>query len=108
MDLATTLRGLNRTEAGIVNRVLERSSGRLERLLDGPTTLRVVVESAQPEYRATLSLNIPGASLTSEGNGHELATVLAGACEKLRGQMVRARHRRESQRHRAVLRPAQT
>ena len=101
MELATTFRGLNPMECGTATRALERNSSRLDRLLDKPTTLKVVVDGGQPEYRVMLSMGMRGADLTSEDAGHDLANVIASACERLRVQMVRKRHRGESQRRRA-------
>lgn len=102
MELATTFRGLNEMECGKATRALERSSSRLDRLLDKPTTLKVVVDGPSPEYRVMLSMGLRGSDLTSEDAGHDLVTVIGNACEKLRVQMVRTRHRRESRRHRAA------
>jgi ribosome-associated translation inhibitor RaiA len=102
MELATTFRGLNETECTKATRALERSSGRLDRLLDKPTTLKVVVDGAPPEYRVVLSMGLRGNDLTSEDAGHDLAIVIGNACEKLRVQMVRTRHRKDSRRHKAA------
>ena len=104
MELATTFRGLNPMESGMATRALERGSSRLERLLDRPTTLRVVVDAGEPAYRVALSLGLRGQDLISEDTGHDLPSVIASAYERLRVQMVRTRHRRESQRHKAVSR----
>lgn len=102
MELATTFRGLTEMECGTATRALERNSSRLDRLLDKPSTLKVVVEGPQPEYRVTLSMGLRGSDLTSEDAGHDLLIAIGNACEKLRVQMVRARHRRESRRHKPV------
>ncbi len=102
MELATTFRGLNAMECGTASRALERNSARLDRLLDKPTTMKVVVDGGGPEYRVMLSMGMRGADLNSEDVGHDLANVIASACEQLRVQMVRARHRGESRRHRTV------
>ena len=102
MELATTFRGLNEAECTKATRALERGSPRLDRLLDKPTTLKVVVDGAPPEYRVVLSMGLRGSDLTSEDVGHDLAVAIGNACEKLRVQMVRTRHRKDSRRHRTV------
>ncbi|MCA9665065.1 MAG: HPF/RaiA family ribosome-associated protein [Myxococcales bacterium] len=105
MDLVTTFRGLDRNQSGVANRAIERASSKVDRLLDGPTTLRVVVDNADgPEVRVILSMTMRGSDLTSDASGHDINAVVAGAFDKLRSQLVRVRHRRESQRHKAVAR----
>ena len=79
MELATTFRGLNPMECGTATRALERSSARLDRLLDKPTLLKVVVDGSPPEYRVMLSMGMRGTDLTSEDAGHDLANVVASA-----------------------------
>ncbi|MCB9557449.1 MAG: HPF/RaiA family ribosome-associated protein [Deltaproteobacteria bacterium] len=100
MELATTYRGLNERESGLAARTLERHLPRLERLVDKPTTLRAVVEGPSPEYRVHLELALPGSSLSAEDHGHDLGTAITNASERMRAQVVRVLHRRESQRHR--------
>jgi ribosome-associated translation inhibitor RaiA len=87
-------------ESGTATRALERCSSRLDRLLDGPTTLRAVIEGAPPQYRVALTLNLRQSVLNSEVTGHDLSGLMTQACERLRVQMIRKRQRRSSQRHR--------
>ena len=101
MDLETTFRGLDRRETGIATRMLERCTARIGRLVDGPKTLRVVADAAQAEYRVMLQMAIRGAELTAADQSHDLAGSVSTACERLRSQLVRLRHRHESERHRA-------
>jgi ribosome-associated translation inhibitor RaiA len=89
-------------ESGTATRALERCSSRLDRLLDGPNTLRAVVEGAAPEYRVSLTLNMRQSVLNAEVSGHDLSGLVTQACERMRVQMVRKRQRRSSQRHREV------
>ena len=101
MQLDTTYRGLSKSESVVATRALEKGTSRFERLLDNPTVLRAVVEGG-PETRVTLTLNLHGEDITSLSAGHDVASVISEACDKVKVQLVRSRHRRESQRHRAV------
>jgi ribosome-associated translation inhibitor RaiA len=101
MQLDTTYRHLTQSESSIATRALEKGYARFERLLDGPTTLRAVVEGGA-ESRVTLTLNIKGGEITSLSHGPDLNTVVSEACDKLKVQLVRRRHRREAQRRERV------
>lgn len=105
MHQETTYRGLSRAESATAARALEKGVQRLERLLDEPVSLRAVVEGG-PETRANLTLNLRGGEVTSSSTGHDLNAVIFEACDKLKVQLVRKRHRRESQRHRPQKRAA--
>ena len=95
MQLDTTYRGLSQSESAVATRALEKGTARFERLLDEPTTLRAVVEGGA-ESRVTLSLSLRGGELTSLSSGHEINSVVSEACDKLKVQLVRRRHRREA------------
>lgn len=101
MQLDTTYRGLNDSESAIATRALEKGVARFERLIDEPTPLRAVVEGG-PESRVTLTLSLRGGELTSLSSGHELGIVVSEACDKLKVQLVRRRHRREAKRRDGV------
>lgn len=101
MQLETTFRGLSQTEATTATRVLEKGTQRFERLLEEPSTLRAVIEGGA-EVRVTLSLNLRKGELTSLSAGHDLSSVINEGCDKMKAQLVRHRHRRESQRHKPV------
>ena len=75
MELATTFRGLNEMECGTATRALERNSARLDRLLDKPTTLKVVVDGGQPEYRVMLAM---GMHMLGSQKVNGSITVMAG------------------------------
>lgn len=95
MQLDTTYRGLTQAESAVATRALEKGSARFERLLEEPTVLRAVVETG-PEARVTLTMNLRGGEVTSLSSGHELNAVVSEACDKLKVQLVRRRHRREA------------
>ena len=95
MQLDTTFRGLNEKESAAATRALEKGSARFERLIDEPTVLRAVVEGGA-ESRVTLSLNLRGGEFTSLSAGHEMNTIVFEACDKLKTQLVRHRHRKEA------------
>ncbi|MCK5799579.1 MAG: hypothetical protein KAI47_20455 [Deltaproteobacteria bacterium] len=97
MQLDTTYRSLSEKETAVATRALEKGSSRFERLLDEPTVLRAVVEKG-PEAKATLTMNLRGGDVTSLSSGHDLNAVVSEACDKLKVQLVRRRHRREAQR----------
>ena len=97
MQLETTYRGLSRKDSATATRALDKGAARFERLLEEPTALRAVVEGG-PEIKVTLSLNLRKGELTSLSSGHELSSVISEACDKIKVQLVRHRHRRESQR----------
>lgn len=99
MQLSTTYRGLNQSEAGLATRILEKHTSRLEKLLERPTSLRVVVDGSAPEHRVILTMLHDGIELTSQSSGYELAPILIEACERMRAQVVRSRNRRETLRH---------
>ncbi len=99
MQLETTFRGLDRSESATATRTLEKGSARLKRLLDRPTTLRAVVEKGA-EVRVHLAMNFHRNEITAVCGGPELHATIAEACDKLKVQLVRQRHRAESQRHR--------
>lgn len=106
MQLTTTFRGLNRSESASAASVLEKSTSRLDRLLETPTALRVVVEGGSPEYVVTLTLAHDGEDLVAQCAGHELNLAITTAVERLRSQIVRQRRRRQTNRQRAT--PAET
>lgn len=97
MQLETTFRGLTPAESATATRALEKGSARFERLLEEPTALRAVVEGGA-EVRVNLSLSLRRGEITSLSTGHDLSTVVSDACDKVKVQLVRHRHRRESQR----------
>ncbi|MBK8480626.1 MAG: hypothetical protein IPL40_05565 [Proteobacteria bacterium] len=101
MQLDTTYRGLSNTESATATRMLEKFSPRLVRLLDEPSSLRAVVESGA-ELKVTLTVSQRRGELTASTSDRELATAVSDACDKLRAQLVRQRHRREAERHRAT------
>lgn len=101
MQLETTFRGLTPAESSSAVAVLEKWLSRFERLLEHPVTLRAVIDKS-PEYHVTLTVqHLPSSELTSTSASHEIHQVVAEACERLKTQLVRQRHRRESQRNRA-------
>ena len=99
MQLDTTFRGLSAADSGNATRMLEKYLARFDRLAEEPATLRAVIEGA-PEFKVTLSLHLKRGELTASSATHEVHEAVAQACEKLKTQLVRFRHRRESQRHR--------
>lgn len=101
MQLDTTYRGLSAAESATATRMLEKFSPRLVRLLDEPSSLRVVVENGA-EMEVTLTVSQRRGDLTATTADRELAAAISDACDKLRAQLVRQRHRREAERHRAV------
>lgn len=102
MQLTTTFRGLNRSESASAQSTLERSTARLDRLLERPVPLRAVVEGGSPEYGVTLSMAVEGEDLVAQDTGHDLALTITTACERLRNQLIRMRRRRQTNRQRAA------
>ena len=102
MQLTTTFRGMNRSETASATTTLERTTARLDRLLERPVPLRAVVEGGSPEYNVTLSMAVEGEDLVAQSGGHELALAITTACERLRSQLVRMRRRRQTSRNRAA------
>ncbi|MFH1132304.1 MAG: HPF/RaiA family ribosome-associated protein [Pseudomonadota bacterium] len=100
MQLNTTFRGLNRTDAAVASRTLKKQIGRLDRLADETTVLRAVVDGSSPETRVILSLSEHGEEFNAQSNDYELSDAISTACERLRSQLVRHRNRRGAQRHR--------
>jgi len=105
MQLTTTFRGLNRSESASAQSNLERSTARLDRLLEQPVPLRAVVEGGSPEYGVTLSMAVEGEDLVAQCTGHDLALTVTTACERLRSQLVRMRTRRQTNRQKPVASP---
>jgi ribosome-associated translation inhibitor RaiA len=102
MQLSTTFRGLNRSESASAQSTLERSTARLDRLLERPIPLRAVVEGGSPEYGVTLSMAVEGEDLVAQDTGHDLALTITTACERLRNQLIRMRRRRQTSRQRTA------
>jgi ribosome-associated translation inhibitor RaiA len=102
MKLTMTIRGLDTGETTRAGRLLERGTGRLERLLEHPLPLRGVVEADGPARRVTLTLLFRGEELNARSTGHDLGVVIATACERLRTQIVKKRRRRATGRQRSV------
>lgn len=101
MQLETTFRGLTPAESGSATTLLEKWLSRFDRLVEQPVVLRAVVEKS-PEFQVTLTVqHLPNGEPTSTASSHEVHQAVAEACERLKTQLVRQRHRRESQRYRA-------
>jgi ribosome-associated translation inhibitor RaiA len=101
MQLTTTFRGLNRSESASATSALERSTSRLDRLVDRPVPLRAVVEGGSPEFNVTLSMAVEGEDLVAQCQDHELTIAVTTACERLRSQLLRMRRRRQTARQRS-------
>jgi len=93
---------MNRSETAAATSALEKGTSRLDRLLERPCPLRVVVEGGSPEYGVTLSMSVEGEELVAQCNGHELALTVTTACERLRSQLIRMRRRRQANRTRST------
>ena len=102
MQLETTYRGMAPAEAGAATHLIEKGSARFERVVEEPATLRAVVE-AGAALKVTLTLIMPHGELTTTGEGHDLGAVVSEVCDKLKTRAVRHRHRREANRHRAMI-----
>jgi ribosomal subunit interface protein len=99
MQLETTFRGLTTEESRSAIYMLEKCTARFERLLEDPTTLRAVVDKG-PEIRVTMTLNTRGTEINASASGHDISNAVSEACDKVKAQLVRHRHRREALRHR--------
>jgi len=99
MRFETTFRGLSQVQSTHATRALEKSAARFERLLEEPCVLRSVME-VDPEFRVSLSLSLPKDEVSAASTQHDLDAAISDACDKIKVQLVRLRHRRESQRHR--------
>jgi ribosome-associated translation inhibitor RaiA len=102
MKLTMTIRGLEQSESMRAARLLERGTGRLERLLEHPLPLRGVVEADGSARRVTLTMLFRGEELNARSTGHDLGVVIATACERLRTQIVKKRRRRATGRLRPL------
>jgi len=102
MQLETTFRGLSSAESESALRALQKGSARFERLIEEPCALRVVVEG-NPEWRVLLTLPLRRGELSAQSAARELNAAISEACDKLKVQLVRHRHRRESQRYRNLV-----
>ena len=102
MQLSTTFRGLSRAESASATASLERNMMRFDRLLERPVQVRVVVEGGPPENRVMLSMSVEGEDLNAQSTGHDLATTISTACDRLRSQLVRRRRRREAARQKQI------
>jgi ribosome-associated translation inhibitor RaiA len=100
MQLTTTFRGLSESESAQAARTLERNAGRIERLLDKPVPLKAVVEGGAGGHRVVLTMAVDGEDLVAQSNGHDLATAITNASERIRSQLVKNRRRRETNRQR--------
>lgn len=104
MQLETTFRGLSPADSGNATRMLEKHVARFDRLIEEPSTLRAVIDGS-PEFKVTLSLHLRRGELAASSSTHEIHEAVAQACEKLKTQIVRYRHRHEADRHRPSVTP---
>jgi ribosome-associated translation inhibitor RaiA len=102
MQLTTTFRGLSPSESAHATRTLERNAGRIERLLDKPVPLKAVVEGGAGGHRVVLTMAVDGEDLVAQDTGHDLATAITNASERIRSQLVKNRKRRETNRQRSA------
>lgn len=102
MQLATTFRGLNRADSAAAAASLERNMSRFDRLIERPVQVRAVVEGGPPEHRVSISMVVGRENLNAQSTGHDLATAISTACERLRNQLVKGRRRRTSNRQKTV------
>lgn len=100
MQLDPTFRGLTAVEASSATAMLEKWISRFDRLVEQPVILRAVVERS-PDFRVTLEVqHLRSGEVTASSASHEVHQAVAEACLRLKKQLVRVRHRRESQRYR--------
>lgn len=102
MKLTTTFRGLEQAEIVRASRYLERSIGRLTRLMEHPAPLRAVVEEEGAARKATLSMTDKGEEITASSTGHDLQVIVATACKRIRNQLIKKRRRRAAVRQRVA------
>jgi ribosome-associated translation inhibitor RaiA len=100
MQITTTFRGLNRAESASATSALERTTSRLDRLIDQPVPLRAVIEGGPPEYKVTLSMSLEGEDFVAQDSGHDLGEAISTSCERMRNQLLKMRRRRQANRQR--------